>query len=250
MRSNKKNDARAESRGPQLPDGPDALRRRLPHLWTLFGGYFHQDADGSDDVIIDDYVTTQAGDEVHATIFELGELLDKCHDVNDLKAAVHALGSGRGPHKKKHYPQWLTEIAQQLQRYLDAVGYEPPDPNTPGAPEQRSLAYERAAQSTGTPGLAPIAASTYENEVDMQRFAQRVIDDYAGEILSWLRHAPVGSTKGFEMRDTGEVSGRWLSRERHGMDAGPQSVTGVRVVLKAHPDAKQGWYILETYPVG
>jgi hypothetical protein len=93
-------------------------------------------------------------------------------------------------------------------------------------------------------------ASTFENTGDAQRFSQRTIDANKQQVSNWLKDAKEGSTKEFDLEDTGEVTGRSLSRSDWRDGKGSRAVNGVRVVLRADPAAPGGYYILTTFPVG
>ena len=93
-------------------------------------------------------------------------------------------------------------------------------------------------------------ASTYENVGDAQRFSQQTIDANKQQVSNWLNNAKEGSTKEFELQDTGEVTGRSLSRKDWQDGNGSRPVNGARVVLRSDPGAPGGYYILTTFPIG
>ncbi|WP_327297342.1 RNase A-like domain-containing protein [Streptomyces sp. NBC_01197] len=104
---------------------------------------------------------------------------------------------------------------------------------------------DRLAQEKGTKGV-----STYRTVGDAQRFSQRTIDANKQRVSNWLKGAKNGSSKEFDMSDTGEVTGRSLSREDWRDGTGSRDVHGARVVLRADPDAPGGYYVLTTHPIG
>ncbi|SDN53568.1 RNase A-like domain-containing protein [Actinacidiphila guanduensis] len=104
---------------------------------------------------------------------------------------------------------------------------------------------DRLAQEPGVQ-----EASTFEKTGDAQRFSQQAIDANKQQVSNWLTGAKEGSTKEFTLKDTGEVTGRALSRTDWRDGTGSRPVNGVQVVLRADPDAPGGYYILTTYPVG
>ncbi|MBV9023382.1 MAG: hypothetical protein JO362_06225 [Streptomycetaceae bacterium] len=93
-------------------------------------------------------------------------------------------------------------------------------------------------------------ASTYENLGDAQKFSQQTINANKQQISNWLNNAKTGSTKEFDLADTGEVTGRSMSRSDWQNGLGSKPVHGARVVLRADPDAPGGYYILTTFPYG
>ncbi|MEV8569340.1 RNase A-like domain-containing protein [Streptomyces sp. NPDC051322] len=96
----------------------------------------------------------------------------------------------------------------------------------------------------------PQSVSTYKNVGDAQRFSQQAVDANNYEIKNWLKTQTTGAPKPFELKNTGEVAGRSLSREDWQSGKGARDVRGVRVVLKPDPDAPGGYYILTTHPLG
>lgn len=93
-------------------------------------------------------------------------------------------------------------------------------------------------------------ASTYENLGDAQKFSQQTIDVNKPQISNWLKNAKSGSTKEFDLADTGQITGRSLSRNDWQNGLGSKPVNGARVVLRADPSAPGGYYILTTFPYG
>ncbi len=104
---------------------------------------------------------------------------------------------------------------------------------------------DRLANEPGVQG-----ASTYENLGDAQKFSQQTIDVNKQQISNWLQKAKSGSTKEFDLADTGQVTGRSLSRSDWQNGLGSKPVNGARVVLRADPSAPGGYYILTTFPYG
>ena len=100
----------------------------------------------------------------------------------------------------------------------------------------------------GEPGVQD--ASTYENLGDAQKFSQQAIDSNKQAISNWMKNAKAGSTKEFDLADTGQVTGRSLSRSDWQNGLGSKAVRGARVVLRADPNAPGGYYILTTFPYG
>ncbi|WP_328538154.1 RNase A-like domain-containing protein [Streptomyces sp. NBC_00344] len=96
----------------------------------------------------------------------------------------------------------------------------------------------------------PESVSTYKSVVDAQRFSQRAIDANKYQIAKWLKTQTKGAPRPFELKNSGEVTGRSLSREDWQSGRGAQDVQGVRVVLKPDPNAPGGYYILTTHPLG
>jgi hypothetical protein len=234
---------------PGVPTTRREWQERFPNLSSLLGAYFHQDALDSQEGILDYYVAHELEEDMTGVLREIPELRRLCTDEDQLDVAFGHLGAQLGPLRGQTYDQWLGRIDERIRRHLDDISYDPSNPPTapagiPTDPSQWSAMIDRAKWRTMDLGRA----STYETDEDARRFAQRVIDDHRTEIIRWLEGNPAdGSTRGFEMLDSGEVTGRSLSR---GDDGAPRPVTGARVVLRAHPDAAGGYYILTTYPVG
>ena len=65
-----------------------------------------------------------------------------------------------------------------------------------------------------------------------------------------LKNAKSGSTKEFDLADTGQVTGRSLSRSDWQNGFGSKPVNGARAVLRADPSAPGGYCILTTFPYG
>ncbi|WP_328377200.1 hypothetical protein OHB13_13085 [Streptomyces sp. NBC_00440] len=93
------------------------------------------------------------------------------------------------------------------------------------------------------------SVSTYKNTADAQRFAQRAIDSNKQEISNWLKKDKITKPEHFDVEDTGEVTGRSLSRKDWQDGKGSREVRSARVVLKADPSAPGGYYILTTFPI-
>ncbi|WP_405561278.1 RNase A-like domain-containing protein [Streptomyces sp. NBC_01180] len=91
--------------------------------------------------------------------------------------------------------------------------------------------------------------STYKSNSDAQRFSQQTIDANKQSIIKWLKKDKTGGTKPFQLKDTGEVTGRSLSRADWQAGRGSKEVRGTRVVLKSDPSAPGGYYILTTHPL-
>jgi hypothetical protein len=103
---------------------------------------------------------------------------------------------------------------------------------------------DRLAKEPETP-----TASTYENATDAKRFSQQVIDTRKQQISNWLKSNPT-KPQGFQLENTGEPTGRSLSRADWQQGNGARRVVGARVVLKADPAAPGGYFILTSFPIG
>ncbi|MFE2379455.1 RNase A-like domain-containing protein [Streptomyces sp. NPDC059398] len=93
------------------------------------------------------------------------------------------------------------------------------------------------------------SVSTFKNTGEAQRFSQRAIDANKQEISNWLKNEKSGVPKAFQVKDTGEVTGRSLSRADWQAGKGSREARGVRVILRPDPGAPGGYYILTTHPV-
>ncbi|GAA1990253.1 RNase A-like domain-containing protein [Catenulispora subtropica] len=96
----------------------------------------------------------------------------------------------------------------------------------------------------------PNAVSTYETYEDEERFAQMVVDKRRPDIIKWLRTAKPGDKQPFEVTNLDQVTGRSLSRSDWANGLPPQPVMGAKVVIKADPNAPNGYYILTSHPSG
>lgn len=96
----------------------------------------------------------------------------------------------------------------------------------------------------------PREVSTYRTVGDAQRFSQRAIDANKQKISNWLKNDTNGHPREFDLKNSGEVTGRSLSREDWQQGNGAREVRGARVVLKPDPDAPGGYYVLTTHPIG
>lgn len=135
-----------------IPETSWEWRERLPNLYNLLGGYYHQDVgsvypgvnrDSLDEVVLADYFSTGWPYEVAAAVFEINELLAMGSGEDFFALAATRLGLEVVLPRGLSHEQWLSAVARDLQQRLDAAGYQPGPPPNPAYPPHDKRAWER-----------------------------------------------------------------------------------------------------------